>query len=167
LKTILGSSITISARNGFPTAPKRLRVADDYGFSKQTAGASVYVNAILHNVDAGVLNGFIFLFTEDTEKLRVTSRWERMKITDQRVGGELRGLRHECDYSSASSDNASIGELHIGNDFPYDHAQFEITQFDRELVCCIVIESNSSNWTVGQQHNWGRDLVHERLQDSY
>jgi hypothetical protein len=89
-----------------------------------------------------------------------------MKIADQRVGGELRGLRYEFDYSSASSDNSSI-ELHIGDDFPYGQAQFEITKFDRELVHCIVIESNSSNWTVGQQHNWGRDFVHERLQDNY
>jgi hypothetical protein len=53
LRTILGSSITISARNGFPTAPKRLQVADEYGFLKQTAGALEYVNVILRdNVDA-------------------------------------------------------------------------------------------------------------------
>jgi hypothetical protein len=162
LKTILGSTITISARNGFPTAPKRLRADDEYRFSKQTAGASEYVNAIL----PGILNGFFFLFTEDTGKLRVTSRWERLGIADQRVGGELRGLRLELDSSSASSDN-SIIELHVGEDFTHDQAQFEITQFNGGLVHCIVIESNSTNWTVGQQRNWGRDFVHERLQDNY
>jgi hypothetical protein len=130
-------------------------------------GIGICSNAILHNVDAGILNDYYFLFTEDTERLRVTSQWERrMKIVDRRVGGELRGLRHEFDYSSTSSDNSSI-ELHIGDDFPYNQAQFEITQFNRELVRCIVIESNSSNWTVGQQHNWGRDFVHERRQDNY
>jgi hypothetical protein len=47
LKPALGSTITVSTQNGFPTAPKWLRAADDCLFSKQTAGDSEYINAIL------------------------------------------------------------------------------------------------------------------------
>jgi hypothetical protein len=93
LQTILGSTITVSARNGFPTAPKRLRAADDYLFSTQTAGDSDYVNAVLPQHDKGdddnSPNSYFFLWTHETEKLRVTMRWEKLKIMDELVLVEL------------------------------------------------------------------------------
>jgi hypothetical protein len=64
LQTRLGSTITVSTRNGFPTAPKRLRAADDYLFSTQIAGDSDYVNAVLphdEDEDANSLTGYFFL----------------------------------------------------------------------------------------------------------
>jgi hypothetical protein len=70
LQTILGSTITVSTRNGFPKAAKRLRAADDYLFSTQTAGDSDYVNAVLpHEEDDGANspNGYFFLWTHETE----------------------------------------------------------------------------------------------------
>jgi hypothetical protein len=66
-----GSTITVSTRNGFPTAPKRLRAADDYLFSAtQTAGDSDYINAVLPHVedeDDNSPNGYFFLWTHETE----------------------------------------------------------------------------------------------------
>jgi hypothetical protein len=71
LKSVLGSTITVSTRSGFPTAPKRLRAADNYLFSKQTAGNSEYVNAVLPAGDENdnSPNGYYFLWTRGTEKL--------------------------------------------------------------------------------------------------
>ncbi len=64
IKEILGSTIVVSTRNGFPTAPKQLQAADNYLFSKQTAGDSEYVNAVLphhdEDEDDNSPNGFFF-----------------------------------------------------------------------------------------------------------
>jgi hypothetical protein len=72
LQTILGSTITVSSPNGFPTDTKRLRAADDYLFSTQIAGDSDYVNAVLPHDEDGddnSPNGYFFLWTHETEKL--------------------------------------------------------------------------------------------------
>jgi hypothetical protein len=71
LQTILGSTITVSTRNGFPTAPKRRRAADDYLFSTQTAEDSNYVNTVLphdEDEDDNSPNGYFFLWTHETER---------------------------------------------------------------------------------------------------
>lgn len=61
LKTILGSMITVSARNGFLIAPKQLQAADDCLFSKQTMGASEYVNVVLPYDDNNNVESFHFV----------------------------------------------------------------------------------------------------------
>jgi hypothetical protein len=130
LKTILGSTITVSTRNGFPTAPKRLRAADDYLFSKQTAGNSEYVNAVLPDDDVETSpNGYYFLWTHGTEKLRVTTQWEKLKITNQLVRDELRrSARGDCSDDLSSEEEANLS-IQVGDDFSYDQAQFEILNF--------------------------------------
>jgi hypothetical protein len=72
LKTILGSSITVSVNNGFPPAPKRIQAADDYLFLSQTASESEFVNGIVPQdvLESHRPNGFYFLWCQDTEKLR-------------------------------------------------------------------------------------------------
>jgi hypothetical protein len=63
----------VSTRNGFPEAPKHLRAADKYLFSTETVGDSNYVNTVLpHDGDDKSLKGHFFLWTHETEKLRVT-----------------------------------------------------------------------------------------------
>ncbi len=59
---ILGSTITVSTQNGFPTVPKPLQSADNYLYSKQNASDLDYVNVILlyDNTDNNSLNGFFF-----------------------------------------------------------------------------------------------------------
>ncbi len=47
LEAILGSTITVSTRNGFPRAPKQLRAADDYLFSEQTVSEYEYVSEVI------------------------------------------------------------------------------------------------------------------------
>jgi hypothetical protein len=165
LKKILGSTITVSARNGFPTAPKRLRAADDYLFSKQTAGDSEYVNAVLpHDEDDDYdnsPNGYFFLWTQETEKLRVTIKWEKLKITDQLVLEEL--TRGDCSDDSSSREDA----IQIGDDFTYDQAQFEIQNIDADaLIRCVVIESKG-NRIVGRCENFRREFVLARMRDNY
>jgi hypothetical protein len=164
LQTILGSTITVSTFNGFPTAPKRLRAADDYLFSMQTAGDSDYVNAVLphdQDNDDNSPNGNFFLWTHDTEKLRVTMRWEKLKITDELVLVELRRpTRGDCSASSTEDGNP---ETQIGDDFPYKEAQFEIKEFIGDSqVKCVVIESNG-NLIVGHLQNFLREFVRDRL----
>jgi hypothetical protein len=71
----MGASITVSVNNGFLTAPKRIRAADNYLFTWQTASESEFVNAIVPE-DIVALNrpiGFFFLFCLDMEKLCVTT----------------------------------------------------------------------------------------------
>jgi hypothetical protein len=165
LKKILGSTITVSTRNGFPTAPKRLRAADDYLFSKQTAGDSEYVNAVLpHDEDDDYdnsPNGYFFLWTQETEKLRVTIKWEKLKITDQLVLEEL--TRGDCSDDSSSREDA----IQIGDDFTYDQAQFEIQNIDADaLIRCVVIESKG-NRIVGRCENFRREFVLARMRDNY
>jgi hypothetical protein len=117
LQTILGSTITVSSPNGFPTDTKRLRAADDYLFSTQIAGDSDYVNAVLPHDEDGddnSPNGYFFLWTHETEKLWVTMRWEKLKITDELVLDELqRPTRGDCSASSTEDGNP---EIQIGDD---------------------------------------------------
>jgi hypothetical protein len=167
LKKILGSTITVSTRNGFPTAPKRLLAGDDYLFSKQTAGDSEYVNAVLPDDDNNSANGYYFLWTRETEKLRVTTQWERLQITNFLVRQELRrAARGDCSDAS-SSDEDETTEIQIGDDFPYDQAQFEIRNFIGEThVRCVVIESNGV-WQVGRYENFRCEFVKEKMKDNY
>ena len=166
LKKILGSTITVSTRNGFPTAPKRLLAVDKYLFSKQTAGDSEYVNAVLPDGDESS-KGYYFLWTRETEKLRVTTQWERLQITNFLVREELRrAARGDCSDASSSQGDESM-EIQIGDDFPYDQAQFEIRNFIGEThVRCVVIESNGAR-LVGQYENFRREFVKEKMQDNY
>jgi hypothetical protein len=57
LQTILGSTITVSTCNGLLAATKRLRVADHYLISTQTAGDSDYY--LFLNKLAGDVQGAI------------------------------------------------------------------------------------------------------------
>jgi hypothetical protein len=166
LQTILGSTITVSTRNGFPTAPKRLRAADDYLFSTQTAGDSDYVNAVLPHDEDGDDNsphGYFFLWTHETEKLRVTMIWEKLKITDELVLDEHpRPILGDCGSHSSSNP-----EIQLGDDFPYKEAQFEIKEFIGDSqVKCVVIESNG-NIIVGHTQNFSREFVRDRLLVNY
>jgi hypothetical protein len=169
LQSILGSTITVSTRNGFPTAPKRLRASDDYLFSTQTAGDSEYVNAVLPLDEGDCDNsphGYFFLWTRETEKLRVTICWEKLKITDALVLNELRRpTRGDCTgYLSREDENP---EIQIGDDFPYQEAQFEIIEFIGDSqVKCVVIESHG-NLLVGEFENFLREFVSERLLVNY
>ena len=171
LKKILGSTITVSTRNGFPTAPKRLRVGDDYIFSKQNASDSDFVNAILpdDDADANSPNGYWFLWTRETDKLRVTTQWEKLKITNQLVRDELRRLpapRRLSDDSSSREDG--ILQILVGDDFEYDLAQFEIQHFVGDTLCsCIIIESKNGNRRIGQFENFSREFVQTRMLDNY
>jgi hypothetical protein len=78
LKLIIGSTITVSTRNGFLTVPKRLQSADNYLYSKQNAAVdSDYVNAVLlcDDADNNSPDGFFFLWTPHvTERLQVTTQ---------------------------------------------------------------------------------------------
>jgi hypothetical protein len=167
LKTVLGGTITVSTRAGFPTAPKRLRATDEYLFSKQTAGNSEYVNAIVPCDDDNPPTGYYFLWTEGTEKLRVTTQWERMRITHPLVRAELRRTaRGEFSDDSASLD-AGRTEIQIGDDFSYDQAQFEVQKFVGEShVRCVVIESHG-HWLVGRLENFRIQFVSARMLDNY
>ena len=167
LKSILGATITVSARNGFPTAPKRLRADEDYLFSKQTAGDSEYVNAVLPASDDSnlrSLNGYYFLWTQETQKLRVTTRWEKVQITNYVVRVELqRDSHNEC-----MDDGESTLEIQIGDDFAFDEAQFEIQRLIGDShVRCMVIESTNGNWIVGGFKNFRCEFVREQLKDNY
>jgi hypothetical protein len=169
LKKILGSTITVSTRNGFPTAPKQLLAGDDYLFSKQTAGDSEYVNTVLPDDDksnSNSVNRYYFLWTRETEKLRVTTQWERLQITNLLVREELRRAA-QGDCSDASSDKDESTEIQIGDDFPYDQAQFEIQNFIGEThVWCVVIESNGV-WLVGRYKKFRCKFVKERMKENY
>jgi hypothetical protein len=168
LKTILGATITVSTRAGFPTAPKRLRATDDYLFSKQTAGNSEYVNAVLvHDEDDNSPNGYYFLWTEGTEKLRITTQWEKLKITNHFVRAELqRTSRGEFSDDSATLDE-EMTEIQIGDDFSYDQALFEVQKFiGNSHVRCIVIESHG-HWLVGRLENFRLEFVSARMLDNY
>jgi hypothetical protein len=167
LKKILGTTITVSTRNGFPTAPKRLRATDDYLYSKQTAGDSEYVNAVLPDNHVTSPNGYFFLWTRGTEKLRVTTQWQKFPITNQLVRDELRrSARGDCSDDSSSQDGSGT-EIQIGDDFPHDNAQFEVRNFlGATHVRCVVIESNGG-WLVGRYENFGREFVQDRMLDNY
>jgi hypothetical protein len=168
LQTILGSTITVSTRNGFPTTPKCLRAADDYLFSTQTDGDSDYVNPVLpHDEDHhdNSPKGYFFLWTHETEKLRVTMRWEKLKITDELVLVEVRRpTQGDCSASSIEDGNP---EIQIGDDFPYKEAQFESKEFIGDSqVKCVVIESNGT-LIVGHFQNFLREFVRDRLLVNY
>ncbi len=167
LKKILGTTITVSTRSGFPTAPKRLRAVDDYLFSKQTAGDSEYVNAVLPDNDVTSPNGYFFLWTRGTEKLRVTTQWKKLPITNQLVRDELRrSAQGDCSDDSSSQDGSGT-EIQIGDDFPFNNAQFEVRNFlGATHVRCVVIESNG-DWLVGRYENFGREFVQDRMADNY
>ena len=148
LKSVLGCSITVSSRMGFPTAPKRLQAGDNYLFTKQTAGMSEYVNAILPPLPDDELdlhptsNGYYFLWCQDTEKVRITTRWERLKISNDRVSEELRRSTQGYSSSDDTSSHEATATIEIGDDFPYHQAQFEVQNFIGDTyVRCIVIES--------------------------
>ncbi len=87
MKTIFGSSITVSVNSGFPKAPKRIRAADDYLFTSQTASESEFVNAVVPQdiLNTHRPNGFLFLFCQDTEKLCVTTQWGKFRISNHWV----------------------------------------------------------------------------------
>jgi hypothetical protein len=177
LKTVLGSMITVSARNGFPTAPKRIRAAETYALCKQTAGELEFVNAILpYDSDddlpqAHKEKGFFFLWSREVEKLRVTTRWAKLAIAHDRVREELRSLKtgdlQNDDSDESSAEDESV-EIQIGDDFPYQQAQFEVLGLVGDShVQCIVIESIGGNWIVGQNRNFRNDFVREKMRDNY
>ena len=171
LKAILGSTITVSARNGFPTAPKQLQASDNYLFTNQTAGNSEYVNAVLpDDDDPNSQNGYYFLWTHGTDKLRVTTQWEKVQITNQLVRDELRRCSRgdSSDKSLSEDDVDSITKIELGNDFQYDQAQFEILRLiGASHVSCVVLETMNGNWIVGALQNFSCEFVQERLKDNY
>ena len=172
LKAILGSSITVSVNNGYPSAPKRIRVVDDYVWTSQTASVSEYVNATLpHDVlQSHRPNGFFFLWCLDTEKLRVTMQWGRYRISHPWVRNKLSGSEAGpnltgIEYASASEET---GAIKIGDDFPHLRAQFEVEGFVGDShVSCRVIESSNQDYTLGQFLNFSRDLVINRMTENY
>ena len=163
LKTILGSSITVSVNSGFPKAPKRIRAGDDYLFTSQTASESEFVNAVVPQdiLNTHRPNGFLFLFCQDTEKLRVTTQWGKFRISDQWVRNQLRRVE-VCD--SGSSGEA----VEIGDDFGHQQAQFEVQGLVGDShVRCTVIESDNNDFVVGQYFNFRVEFVEERIRDNY
>jgi hypothetical protein len=168
LKTILGSTITVSVNSGFPPAPKRVRAADDYVFTSQTASETEFVNAILPQdiSNSHRPNGFIFLWCEDTEKLRVTTQWGKFRITNQWVRTQLRPSAAQFDSQSTSSEEA--GGVEIGDNFPHQRAQFEVDGFVNEShVRCTVLESNNSDFVVAQYLTFSLEFVQERIRNNY
>jgi hypothetical protein len=166
LKTILGSAITVSVNNGFPTAPKRIKVADTYLFSSQTATESEFVNAIIPQdiLGSNRPNGFFFLWCEDTEKLRVTLQWGKFRITHEWVRKELRGLTEEDSLSSEDS-----VDFRNGDDFAHECAQFEVTGFEEgdSNVRCTVIESENIDFVVAQYFEFSIEFVREWMKDNF
>jgi hypothetical protein len=164
LKTILGSSITVSVNSGFPKAPKRIRAADDYLFTSQTASESEFVNAVVPQdiLNTHRPNGFLFLFCQDTEKLCVTTQWGKFRISNHWVRNQL---------SRADCESASSGEaqgIEIGDDFAHQRAQFEVHGLVGDShVRCTVIESDNNDFVVGQYLNFRLEFVEERIRDNY
>jgi hypothetical protein len=106
-----------------------------------------HVNAVLpHDGDDNdnSPNAYFFLWTHETEKLRVIMRWEKLKITDELVLDEFRRpTRGDCSASSSREDGNP--EIQIGDDFPYKETQFEIKEFIGDSqVKCVVSESNGT-----------------------
>jgi hypothetical protein len=72
-----------------------------------------------------------------------------LKIGDDLVLHKL-GKPTQGDCSAFSVREDGNPEIHIGDDFPYDQAQFGIQEFIGDShVKCVVIESNG-NQIVGQ-----------------
>ena len=171
LKVILGSTITVSTRNGFPRAAKWLQAANDYLFSKQIPKDFKYINAVLpddEDEDGNSSNGYYFVWTHETEKLRVSIWWEKLKITDESVLDELqRPTQGDCSEHSLSWEDGS-SEIKFGDDFTYDQALFEIQNVGADsLIRCVVIESSARNWIVGQCKNFCREFVLARMRETY
>jgi hypothetical protein len=167
LKTILGSSITVSVNSGFPAAPKRIRAADEYIFSSQTASESEFVNAVLPEdiLESHRPNGFIFLWSQETEKLRVTTQWGKFRISNQWVRNQIRGSEI---LRADSGPSQEADGIEIGEDFAHHQAQFEVQGMVGDShVRCTVIESDNIDFVLGQYFNFRVEFVQERIRDNY
>jgi hypothetical protein len=105
------------------------------------------------------------LWTDETEKLRVTIQWEKLKITDDLVLHKLR-RRTQGDCSAFSVSAEQSPAIQIGDDFPNYQAQFEIQELIRDSqVQCVVIESNGTQ--IGGFKFFLREFVRKRLLLNY
>jgi hypothetical protein len=96
----------------------------------------------------------------------ITMRWEKLKITDELVLGELRRpTRGDCSVSSSTEDGNP--KIQIGDDFSYEETQFVIKELigDSQFKC-VVIESNGT-LIVGDLQNVLREFVRDGLLVNY